>query len=192
MTSALTSQPAPIADLLHEKKVSSLPRDSKLNSGLGGIKPAAAGTLPVPSGKRGTGGRSSMPNIASALHQYMLSKPIELETDKPSDSLQNNDNPDNVKDNKSKNDKNTEKETSLGETDNTIPSETADEGSNVLRMFSKVAALPSLLAERVKTSQSKQIENGELIDLTFLNEEEITVIQKVVQADLRLRRNILG
>ncbi len=64
--------------------------------------------------------------------------------------------------------------------------------ADALRVFDKVAAVPGLLADKVKSAQAKQIEAGELINLTFLEDHERSAIQKVIQADLKLRRNILG
>lgn len=60
------------------------------------------------------------------------------------------------------------------------------------KLNGKLATLPSLLADKVKSAQSKQIESGELMNLTFLSEEERSTILKVIQADLKLRRSTLG
>ena len=70
------------------------------------------------------------------------------------------------------------------------PSKT--ESSNALRVLGKVAALPSRLADRVKATQSEQLEAGELMNLAFLEDHEKMAIQRVIQADLRLRKTILG
>ncbi len=64
--------------------------------------------------------------------------------------------------------------------------------ADAVRVLGKVAAVPGLLADRVKSTQAKQIEAGELINLTFLEDYERIAIQKVIQADLKLRRHILG
>ena len=51
---------------------------------------------------------------------------------------------------------------------------------------------PSQLVEAAQPSQHDQPKTEELLNLAFLTQQEKNLIHKVIQADLKLRRNILG